>query len=273
MESGTTENRNSNRDLKAEDEALRALQTSLTYLSYDARRVLEALKESQNAYLYDQGQIMIWCHNYGANKTYEVLFAHQQSSLRSTIMSINVDHVFGDRATSMLRREDDSDPSSSRDEFDTPEEQKRKRKAAANKARTLQRQLDRATMPKKVKLDLQRVKYDPRLINFIYLIDQEVLLSDYDVRLDRLFKLLENISEQELVEVLVDIQESSARCQMWNVFHRLEERAGALLRASKEPEGYHRYVHQTPGSMPEDMHNRLQAFLDKRKKARESGTR
>lgn len=241
LESETPKTRDINRDLKAEDDVLQAMDASMTYMTYDARRVLEAMKESLNARLYDQAMVIIWCHKFGINRTHETLLAYKQPSLRETILNVENTNAF---------------------------ERQQKRTNAAAKVKRIENEGEQKISSKQARVDLRDVIYDPKLILYMYSIDQEVLLADYDVRLDRLFALLQDISEQDLMRVLGEIQEAQGRCHMWTVFHKLEEYAGAILRNIKDPEGYHHFVPTEHGVMPLDMQERLQKFIDDRKKAR-----
>lgn len=245
----STEARHNDSNLKFKDvDAMRESSLRLTYLSYDARRVLEAFqgeKETNACNIFYQATLILWCHNYSAHKTYEVIFKHFKTSLCYTIDSVNVDVSF-ERKGRKPKRYDDEDLSRVTDEEMTPEEKKQRQKVAARRARKIQNDQEQSDRPKFSKFNLAKEFLDLKKFYYLYLIDRNLLLADWGARLDILFRIFSKIEESDFTNLLNEIATMQGRCNMWLVSNKLEEFIGTTEHAADDMKNSRHVVKEKP---------------------------
>lgn len=220
----------------------------LTYLSHDARRILEVFQvkdEEKEFNIFYQATLILWCHNYGIDKTYEVIFKSIDRSFCRAIDAIHKDSGFAHRKRK-LKRHDDEDISRAADEEMTPEEKKKRQRLAAKQARKIQNAQEQNSRSVFSKFNLGKVSLDVEKFYYLYLIDRSLLIADWSIKLDSLFRIFSKIAENDLIDLLNEMVVTQGRCNMWLVSSKLEEFVGRTAHAVDEVKNFSHVVIEKP---------------------------
>ena len=133
---------------------------------------------------------------------------------------------------------------------------------------------------KKRTTDLKKISFmpyifDPIAIQRLIAIDRAILVSDYEVRLDRLFEILATFrteaQKQIFLGLLDELAEFRGRCSMWAVLNKLEEYMDSITQAVEGLAEFDEYaIPPRENERDPEAVEMLRKHLEFVKKARES---